>query len=94
MDVGNEVHEVDTPRSFQKQGGDVRLQHLVTQVHRLGPRVFYELLVELGATRLCRFEIEELVGRYAELDPAVLSALGADRFPTLPLRLVPQGDRS
>jgi hypothetical protein len=42
---------------------------------------------------MVRFEIEELVGRYAQLDPATLRTLGAERFPPIPpLRLVHRED--
>jgi len=61
--------------------GDVRLQRDVEKVHRLGPRPLYEMMIELGHDRLLRVEIERLVARYAALDPAVVEALGGDRFP-------------
>jgi hypothetical protein len=72
---------------------DRRLQHDVARLHACGPRAVYELLVELAARRMVRFEIEELVGRYAQLDPATLRTLGAERFPPIPpLRLVHRED--
>jgi hypothetical protein len=67
----------------------MRFRWLVTQVHRLGPRVVGELLAELGAEFLIRTAIETKLERYAVIDPAILSALGGDRFPTWPpLRVV------
>jgi hypothetical protein len=59
---------------------DFRLQRAVAKLHRLGPRPLYELLVELGAQRLIRSEIEALVYKYAAIDPAVLRAAGGDRL--------------
>ncbi len=61
--------------------GDARLRRDVEKLHRLGPRPLYHLLVELGCERSFRVEIERSVARYARLDPAVVKALGVDRFP-------------
>jgi hypothetical protein len=51
-----------------------RLWHLAGRFHALGPRSTYELLKEVvgGAP---------LVERYAELDPEVVRAVGADQMP-------------
>jgi hypothetical protein len=66
-----------------------RFRHDVEALHRLGPRVLYEALAELGARRFCRTEIEELAARYAEADPETIRVLGADRWPAWPpLRVV------
>jgi len=70
---------------------DQRFRNDVIRLYALGPRVIYELLAELGARRLCRSEIEQLVGQYAQLDPKMLRAVWADRMPPLPpLRVVPR----
>jgi hypothetical protein len=66
----------------------MRFRWLVTQVHRLGPRVVGELLAEIGGEYLIRTAIETKLERYAALDPAVVRALGGDRFPKTPLHLV------
>ena len=58
---------------------DLRFRRDVERLHRLGPRVLYELLAELGARRMIRTEIEALARRYARLDPATLAALGVER---------------
>ena len=50
-----------------------------------GPRALLEMLSEFGAKRMCRFELEEMVGRYAELDAEVVRALGVDRMPPAPV---------
>jgi hypothetical protein len=47
----------------------LRFRHAVERLHRLGPRPFHEMLVDLGASRLIRTEIEQQVERYAALDP-------------------------
>lgn len=68
---------------------ELRFRHNVERLHRLGSRAVYELLAELGARRLLRTEIEQLVGAYADLDPDIVRAVGTDRLPPLPpLRLV------
>lgn len=72
---------------------EMRFRRDVGRVHRLGPRVMFELLAELGRKHFIRSEVEQLAARYAaRLDPALLRAVGADRFPPLPLRAV-AGDR-
>jgi hypothetical protein len=54
---------------------DRQLLRDVERLHRLGPRVLYEFLAQLGAARLCRTEIEGRARRYA----ASLAALGIER---------------
>jgi hypothetical protein len=71
----------------------IHFQRLVRQAHALGPRVIAELLAEIGAEFLIRVSIERKLERYAALDPQILRAVGADRFPPWPpLRLVSRGD--
>jgi len=55
---------------------DARLRRDVKLVHRLGPRALYEMLLEVSEDRSLRTYIEELVSRYAAIDPAVLDAIG------------------
>ena len=70
----------------------IHFQRLVTRVHALGPRVLAELLATLGAEFLIRVSIERKLARYAALDPQILRAVGADRFPPWPpLRVVSRG---
>ncbi len=64
---------------------DLALRRTVERVHGLGPRVVFELLIEIGEQRLCRTYLEQRVRRYAEIDPKHLAALGGDRFPRPPL---------
>lgn len=56
-----------------------RLQVLAQHLHRLGPRATFELLSELiaehGTDVVARLE------RYRDLDPALLRAIGGDKFP-------------
>jgi hypothetical protein len=40
------------------------------------------MLAEFAAARMLRTPIEQIVAKYAVLDPAVITVLGADRFPT------------
>jgi hypothetical protein len=58
---------------------DRRLRRNCDRLSQLGGRVIFEFLVELGATRMCRTEIEALLRRYARLDPALLDRLGIER---------------
>jgi hypothetical protein len=60
---------------------DARFRRDVKRLHRLGVRALYEMLVDLGARRLVRTEIERLVARFARIDPEALAAAGGDRMP-------------
>ena len=60
--------------------GDERLRRDVERLHRQSLRVLLEFLVEIRRERMLRADIEERVGRYAELDQAPSSAGGA-QFP-------------
>ena len=72
---------------------DLQFRSDVVRLHSLGPRAVYECLAELGARRLCRTEIEALVGYYAALDRGLTRTVGADRLPPLPpLRLIDGGE--
>jgi hypothetical protein len=67
----------------------LRRQRHVEALHALGPRVVFEFIDEL--TRHHRLPAEDLdrrLKRYAGLAPAVLRAVGGDRFPPRPLRVV------
>lgn len=65
-----------------------RFERQIERLHRLGPRPIVELLAEIvHRTGQSRF-IADRLQAYAELDPAVLCALGADSFPPMPLELV------
>ena len=61
-----------------------RIEHL----HRLGPRVFGEMLAEIAAVTGQHVRVVDLVEEYAALDPAVLRAVGGDSFPVMPLEVV------
>jgi hypothetical protein len=92
-DLGPEIYRSrqrngseNNPRPDEPQGllvdlSDARLRRDVEKIHRLGPRVAYEMWLELGRDRLLRVEIERLVARYAQLSPDAVRVLGGDRFP-------------
>ncbi len=67
---------------------DLRRQRHVQQVHRLGDRVFGELLAEIGAERGITTIIDQKLERYAELEAEVLEAAGGDEFWRPPLHRV------
>ena len=64
---------------------DLEFRRDVERLHRLGSRVLYELLTEIGEQRVCRTFIEQRVQRYSEIDPDHLAALDGDTFPRPPL---------
>ncbi len=67
---------------------DLSFRRDVQQVHRLGDRVFGELLAELGAERGIQTIIDQKLKKYASLDPEALEATGGDYFWPVPLHKV------
>lgn len=69
----------------------LRRQRRVEHLHRLGPRAIDELLADV-ANRIGGWPtINLLLVEYERrLTPAMLRAVGADRFPRRPLRVVPR----
>ncbi len=59
---------------------DLRFRRKVQRVHRLGDRVFGELLAEIGAERGITTIIDQKLERYAELEPETIEAAGGDDF--------------
>jgi hypothetical protein len=64
---------------------DLRFHREVERLHRLGPRATGELLLEIAECLAARSFVDERVKAYVALDPKVVKALGADRFPTPPI---------
>ena len=69
---------------------DLRRHRQVEHIHGLGPRAYGELLAEIGEQRGCRTFIDRRLRAYAALDPEVVRALGADKFPRPPLYEAPK----
>ena len=67
---------------------DLRFRRRVQQVHRLGDRVFGELLAEIGAERGITTIIDQKLDTYAELEPETLEVTGGDGFWPAPLHEV------
>jgi hypothetical protein len=79
------------PSSASDNGNDAadqRLRRNVVKVRRLGDRVLYELLRELGAITGQRATVESVVARYAAIDQVSLYVTRGDRFTLRPLLLV------
>lgn len=68
-----------------------RRQRWAAAVHRLGPRPFLEFLLELDRVHGLGDDLDRRLARYAGIDPGMLRAIGGDRFPAAPLRLVSGG---
>jgi hypothetical protein len=54
-----------------------RIRHLASRLHSLGPRPTFELLKEIANGA----DLWRQLDRYAELDPEIVRALGADELP-------------
>jgi hypothetical protein len=67
-------------------------ERLVEHIHRLGARPVCELLLEIAEQGDCLAKLDQRLEAYASLNPAVVRALGADRFPRR-LQAVPNGLR-
>jgi hypothetical protein len=55
------------------------------------PRLVAELLDEIGRRHNLHDDIDRRLARYATLDPGMLHAIGADRFPPPPLHAIGDG---
>ena len=68
-------------RAFQDSAeiGSPRFERMIERLHRLGPRVFGELLAEIAAAAGQHVRVVDLVEEYVALDPAVLPAVSGRR---------------
>ena len=66
----------------------LRRQHQVELIHRLGPRVAFELIDELDRYHGLGPDLDDRLAKYAALDPEVFRAVGGDRFPRAAIRIV------
>lgn len=73
--------------------GDPAFRHRIERIYSLGPRPVGELVCEILAALAPskRAFINSRLEVYANLDPRVVRALGADQFPVRPLRVVGGG---
>ena len=74
-------HRIYAP--FPTQSQEVvrrQRQRLVELVHRLGPRVVYELIDHLDRDHGLGADLDRLLERFAGLDPEILRQVGGDRF--------------
>ncbi len=79
------------PVSTDKDGEALAGPHFERQVehlHRLGPRAVAELLIEIAHCTGQSGVIADRLQAYARLDPAVLRAVGGDKFPPIPLMAI------
>jgi hypothetical protein len=67
----------------------LRRQHLARRVHRLGPRVLFEVLDEIARDHGIAEDVDRRLAAYVDrLTPEMLRATGGDRFPPSPTRLL------
>ncbi len=69
---------------------DIRFERAVERLHKLGPRVLHEFLVQVGAERSIRTFLEDRIGSFASLDLDILAALTGDQMPPAPIHRVGQ----
>jgi len=75
------------PATMQSLTGP-HFERQVLHLHRLGPRAVAELLIEIAHCTDQSGVIADHLQAYARLDPAVLRAIGGDKFPPMALELV------
>ena len=95
LDTPDDTRKIHNPQAATRAEvattqllADPRFHRQIEHLHRLGPRVFGELLTEIAAVTGQHVRVVDLVEEYAALDPAILGALGADTFPLMPLEIV------
>ncbi len=64
---------------------DLRFRRKVQRVHRLGDRVFGEILAEIGAERGIQTVIDQKLERFADLDLETLEIAGGNDFWSVPI---------
>jgi hypothetical protein len=69
---------------------NLRRQRQIEHICRT-PRLVAELLAEIGRHHGIADDIAARIAAYAAIDPDVLAAVGGDRFPPAPLRVVAGG---
>jgi hypothetical protein len=70
---------------------DRRFERQVLRLYTLGARAVCELLREVGVQTMHMTTIEQVLDRYACIDPDALTAFDGDRFAPRPLHLVRGG---
>ena len=83
----SEASLIQNPSHTQAQRR-LRRQRHVEQIHRLGARVIFELVDELDRHHGLGDDLDRRLEAFAGLDPDLIAAVGADRFPVAPLRIV------
>ncbi len=66
----------------------VRHERNVEHVHALGPRPLYEMLAEIAIATGEPGIVADRVEAYAELNPELIRAIGANHFPPPPMVLI------
>jgi hypothetical protein len=69
---------------------DLRFARDVEALHKLGARVLFQYLVELGQERLLRTDLEIRTRRWTRLNPEAIKITGADQPPARPMWIVPR----
>jgi hypothetical protein len=78
------------PLSKSQYPVHLRRQRQVERICRI-PRLVAELLDEIDRHHGLGADLDRRLERYAALDPELLRAVGGDRFPQTPMRLVRVG---
>src|SRR5438105_11373630 len=86
---GNNQNSLDNLAALRAQASQrLHRQRLVERVHRLSARALFEFVNELDHHHGLGDDLDRRLQRYARLDAELLHAVGGDRFPSAPLRLV------
>jgi len=90
IESGLEHRSIPQPQPKSQQlHHRLRRQRHALLLHRLGERVVFEFLDELARHHPeIADDIDRRLAWYAAIDPGMLRAVGGDRMPPTPLRLV------
>ena len=84
LDASKDTQTVSTAQGL----AGTRFERQVLRVHALGPRPLGEMLAEIANATGQPAVVADHVEKYSRLDRDILRAVGADRFPPMPLGLV------
>jgi hypothetical protein len=93
-DIGNgntQLNSLPRPVLQSRRASEarrLRRQRCAARIWPLGDRVLFELVDHIAGRFDLEDEVDRLLDRFAGLDPAVVRALGGDRLPPNPTRII------
>ena len=88
IENGLERRLIPQPQPKSQELLRFRRQRQVEQIHTLRARVVFELLDQLDREYDLGADLDRQLARFSAIDPALLRAVGGDKFAALPVRVL------